>query len=77
MYHKSIKAVEEDTKVILKRVAELTGIKESDTGLALPAHWDLAADKQTMQSKLLEEGTMRYNFLKYNYYDNLMLYVIT
>lgn len=29
----------------------LTGIKESDTGLAPPALWDLAADKQTLQSE--------------------------
>ena len=28
---------------------ELTGIKESDTGLAPPALWDLAADKQALQ----------------------------
>lgn len=28
-----------------------TGIKESDTGLAPPALWDLAADKQTLQSE--------------------------
>lgn len=27
------------------------GIKESDTGLAPPALWDLAADKQTLQSE--------------------------
>ena len=27
------------------------GIKESDTGLAPPALWDLAADKQTLQSR--------------------------
>ena len=30
---------------------ELTGIKESDTGLAPPALWDLAADKQTLQNE--------------------------
>lgn len=30
---------------------ELSGIKESDTGLAPPALWDLAADKQALQSK--------------------------
>ena len=30
-------------------VNELTGIKESDTGLAPPALWDLAADKQALQ----------------------------
>lgn len=29
---------------------ELAGIKESDTGLAPPALWDLAADKQALQS---------------------------
>lgn len=50
MYYKAIKATEDDIQSILKRVNELTGIKESDTGLAPPAHWDLAADKQTLQS---------------------------
>jgi len=50
MYHGSIKKTEEDIQSILKRVNELTGIKESDTGLAPPAHWDLAADKQILQS---------------------------
>jgi 26S proteasome regulatory subunit T1 len=50
MYHKAIKAVEEDTINVLKRVNELCGIKESDTGLAMPAHWDLAADKEAIQS---------------------------
>ena len=29
------------------------GIKESDTGLAPPALWDLAADKQTLQSEYI------------------------
>ena len=28
-----------------------SGIKESDTGLAPPALWDLAADKQTLQGE--------------------------
>ena len=35
--------------VFLTGVNELTGIKESDTGLAPPALWDLAADKQALQ----------------------------
>lgn len=35
---------------MLKRVNELAGIKESETGLAPPALWDLAADKQALQS---------------------------
>ena len=46
-----IQAVETDIQVISGRVAELAGIKESDTGLAAPACWDLAADKQSMQSE--------------------------
>jgi len=53
MYHGSIKKTEDDIQSILKRVNELTGIKESDTGLAPPAHWDLAADKQILQSAFL------------------------
>merc|ERR1719454_2497809 len=51
MYSRSIKAVEEDIAEIAKRVNELAGIKESDTGLAPPALWDLAADKQSLQSE--------------------------
>jgi hypothetical protein len=34
-------------------VNELSGIKESDTGLAPPALWDLAADKQALQSIII------------------------
>ena len=44
-------AVEKDIGEITKRVNELAGIKESDTGLGPPALWDLAADKQTLQSE--------------------------
>jgi len=37
-------------------VNELSGIKESDTGLAHPALWDLAADKQvTLNDKPFRE----------------------
>ncbi|CAF1124898.1 unnamed protein product [Rotaria sp. Silwood1] len=50
-YDKAIKETEEDVQTILKRVNELSGIKESDTGLAPPALWDLAADKQALQSE--------------------------
>ncbi len=46
-----IKATEEDIQNIIKRVNELSGIKESDTGLAPPALWDLAADKQVLQNE--------------------------
>lgn len=50
-YHKSIKVIEDDIQKAIKQVNELTGIKESDTGLAAPALWDLAADKQTLQNE--------------------------
>lgn len=46
-----MKAVEDDIQGIIKRINELTGIKESDTGLAPPAFWDLTADKQTLQNE--------------------------
>eukprot|EP00800_Vazella_pourtalesii_P022975 TRINITY_DN9131_c0_g1_i1.p1 TRINITY_DN9131_c0_g1~~TRINITY_DN9131_c0_g1_i1.p1 ORF type:complete len:435 (-),score=114.43 TRINITY_DN9131_c0_g1_i1:60-1364(-) len=49
-YTNPIKQVEEDIKSRLKRVKELCGVKESDTGLAPPALWDLAADKQALQT---------------------------
>jgi len=50
-YTTSIKTVEEDIKKISKHVSEMTGIKESDTGLAPPSQWDLVADKQMMQEE--------------------------
>jgi len=50
-YHHQIKRTEDDLQQCLKRVNELTGIKESDTGLAPPALWDLAADKQALQQE--------------------------
>ena len=50
-YSKTLKQVESDITDITKRVNDLAGIKESDTGLAPPALWDLAADKQTLQSE--------------------------
>merc|ERR1712179_674684 len=50
-YTKVIKNIEDDIQKTVKRVNDLTGIKESDTGLAPPALWDLAADKQTLQNE--------------------------
>ena len=48
-YTIAIKDVEEDIKKNQEKIKELIGIKESDTGLALPSLWDLNADKQMMQ----------------------------
>uniref|UniRef100_A0A1I8HJ87 26S proteasome regulatory subunit 7 n=2 Tax=Macrostomum lignano TaxID=282301 RepID=A0A1I8HJ87_9PLAT len=50
-YSEETKKCQEDMDAIMKRVIELTGIKESDTGLAPPAHWDLAADKLALQNE--------------------------
>ncbi|VDN99382.1 unnamed protein product [Rodentolepis nana] len=49
-YNDEIKKCEEDINSVMKRVNELTGIKESDTGLAPPALWDLVADKVCLSS---------------------------
>lgn len=50
-YTNQIKAAELDIQAHVKKVNELIGIKESDTGLANPGMWDLAADKQTLQGE--------------------------
>eukprot|EP01104_Vermistella_antarctica_P014944 TRINITY_DN47_c0_g1_i1.p1 TRINITY_DN47_c0_g1~~TRINITY_DN47_c0_g1_i1.p1 ORF type:complete len:433 (-),score=121.38 TRINITY_DN47_c0_g1_i1:179-1477(-) len=51
VYNSSIKKVQGDITRIAKRVDELCGIKESDTGLAPPSQWDLVADKRMMQEQ--------------------------
>jgi 26S proteasome regulatory subunit T1 len=50
-YATSIKKVEADMKKIAKHINDLTGIKESDTGLAPPSMWDLVSDKEMMQGE--------------------------
>lgn len=50
-YSEQIKTIDDDITNLIKKVNELNGVKESDTGLAAPALWDLAADKQTLHSE--------------------------
>lgn len=50
-YYDAIKTVEDDITRLMKVVNDLSGIKESDTGLAPTALWDLAADKQTLHAE--------------------------
>lgn len=50
-YTAKIKDLENEIKVLSKKVNEVAGIKESDTGLAHPSRWDLVADKQMMQEE--------------------------
>lgn len=50
-YSKKIKDLEAEVKGLSKKVNEIAGIKESDTGLAHPSRWDLVSDKQMMQEE--------------------------
>ncbi|XP_064991411.1 26S proteasome regulatory subunit 7A-like isoform X2 [Musa acuminata AAA Group] len=50
-YSASIKKTEKEIKELAKRVNDLCGIKESDTGLATPSQWDLVSNKQMMQEE--------------------------
>lgn len=50
-YSDEIKNVDKDIKDLVKKVNELNGVKESDTGLAPPALWDLQADKMALQQQ--------------------------
>ncbi|KAL0791880.1 hypothetical protein Bca101_008126 [Brassica carinata] len=50
-YSAANKKVEKEIKELAKRINDLCGIKESDTGLALPSQWDLVSDKQMMQEE--------------------------
>ncbi|OMO70511.1 hypothetical protein CCACVL1_18848 [Corchorus capsularis] len=50
-YTHKIKEREKEIKEIAKKVNDLCGIKESDTGLAAPSQWDLVSDKQMMQEE--------------------------
>lgn len=61
-YAEQLKQLEGDIESCLKRVNELCGIKESDTGLSQPALWDIAADKQIMQ----QEQPLQVNKLIFN-----------
>uniref|UniRef100_A0A6T6AW85 AAA+ ATPase domain-containing protein n=1 Tax=Compsopogon caeruleus TaxID=31354 RepID=A0A6T6AW85_9RHOD len=47
-YSAAIKKLEEELKEKAKRIDELLGIRESDTGLAPPMQWDLQRDKEMM-----------------------------
>ncbi|KAK7203454.1 P-loop containing nucleoside triphosphate hydrolase protein [Myxozyma melibiosi] len=47
-YATLLKKLEKDIKDVQARVNEKIGVKESDTGLAPPHLWDIAADRQRM-----------------------------
>lgn len=57
-YNDALKKVEEEVKGLNQKITELIGIKESDTGLALPAQWNLPADKQLMKEQRMMVGRL-------------------
>ncbi|KAL5720924.1 26S proteasome regulatory subunit 7A [Ranunculus cassubicifolius] len=48
-YSHPIKSIEIDIPKILKKIDKLSGIKESDTGLAPRSQWDLIADEEQLK----------------------------
>mmetsp|Transcript_39168 Transcript_39168/g.76583 ORF Transcript_39168/g.76583 Transcript_39168/m.76583 type:complete len:436 (-) Transcript_39168:367-1674(-) len=50
-YTSAIKDIEKDISKMNKRVNDIRGVKESDTGLAPPSMWDVVADKEMMQQE--------------------------
>lgn len=52
-YFDRIKEVENELKDYTDKIIKLCGIKESDTGLALPPQWSLEQDKQLIKEKPL------------------------
>jgi 26S proteasome regulatory subunit T1 len=53
-YSIALKKIENELKEIQKRVDEKMGVRESDTGLAPPNLWDVAADAQRGGEKTLQ-----------------------
>lgn len=50
-YGSKLKAIEKDIHKIQSQINEKVGVKESDTGLAAPHLWDIAADKQRISQE--------------------------
>jgi len=66
-YAKRIQELEGDISSMSNEIKSMTGVKESDTGLAQPSYWDLEGDKMMMQmeqplqvarcTKIIDQGT--------------------
>eukprot|EP00010_Vexillifera_abyssalis_P009435 CAMPEP_0201545658 /NCGR_PEP_ID=MMETSP0173_2-20130828/2103_1 /ASSEMBLY_ACC=CAM_ASM_000268 /TAXON_ID=218659 /ORGANISM="Vexillifera sp., Strain DIVA3 564/2" /LENGTH=427 /DNA_ID=CAMNT_0047954121 /DNA_START=26 /DNA_END=1309 /DNA_ORIENTATION=+ len=50
-YSSETKIVQKDIDKISKNIDAISGVKESDTGLAAPSQWDLIADKKMMHDE--------------------------
>jgi len=66
-YTEALKKVEDEIKTLNQKIVEMQGIKESDTGLALPTQWNIQGDRQMQKespplqvgrlTKILNPGT--------------------
>ena len=52
-YAQKIKVIEDDNKQLIENIKKKAGMKESDTGLALPSQWNLPQDKMLAQEQPL------------------------
>eukprot|EP01062_Namystynia_karyoxenos_P082868 TRINITY_DN941_c0_g1_i1.p2 TRINITY_DN941_c0_g1~~TRINITY_DN941_c0_g1_i1.p2 ORF type:complete len:442 (+),score=166.83 TRINITY_DN941_c0_g1_i1:116-1441(+) len=52
-YGDSIRKLEDEIKEKAKSIGEISGVKESDTGLAAPHYWDLQGDQQALGEQAL------------------------
>eukprot|EP00750_Incisomonas_marina_P015156 INCI181.1.p1 GENE.INCI181.1~~INCI181.1.p1 ORF type:complete len:426 (-),score=82.13 INCI181.1:151-1428(-) len=50
-YTKAIKDLEKEVEVHQKKVNELIGVVDSDTGLCMPSQWDLVSDEQMLREE--------------------------
>lgn len=50
-YDDAIKKAEQDIEETIKRINQISGVAESDTGLAAPALWDLPGDRIMLQNE--------------------------
>lgn len=53
-YGRKIKSLETDIDTIGKSVAEMMGVKESETGLSPPSLWDIPSDQQSLMEPTLQ-----------------------
>ena len=50
-YSDPIRTVEADIKTFNQKITAMCGVKESDTGLALPSQWNLQQDAMMMKKE--------------------------
>jgi 26S proteasome regulatory subunit T1 len=48
-YNDKLKLVESEIKDLNQKITEMIGVKESDTGLALPSQWNLQQDQEMLK----------------------------